>query len=48
MHANEIHWGIELETTLPASDDTPIGAYHHGPQVPWLPSGWRADENQPY
>jgi hypothetical protein len=26
MNANEIAFGIEFETTLPASDTTPIGA----------------------
>lgn len=45
MNANEMVWGIELETTLPAADDTPIGSYHHGCQVPWLPTGWRAERD---
>jgi hypothetical protein len=31
MNANEIAFGIEFETTLPNSDTTPIGPYHHGP-----------------
>ena len=39
MNANQIAFGIEFETTLPASDTTPIGPYHHGYQVPWLPEG---------
>lgn len=43
MHANEMIWGIELETTLPASDDTRIGGRHNGCQVPWLPAGWKAE-----
>ena len=45
MNANEIAFGIEFETTLPNSDTTPIGPYHHGYQVPWLPTGWRAERD---
>ena len=45
MNANEIAFGIEFETTLPASDTTPIGPYHGGYQVPWLPEGWRAERD---
>jgi hypothetical protein len=45
MHANDIAFGIEFETTLPASDNTPIGPYHHGTQVPWLPTGWKAERD---
>lgn len=45
MNANQIAFGIEFETTLPASDTTPIGPYHHGYQVPWLPQGWRAEKD---
>ena len=45
MNANEIAFGIEFETTLPSSDTTPIGPYHHGYQVPWLPTGWRAERD---
>ena len=45
MNANEIAFGIEFETTLPNSDTTPIGPYHHGCQVPWLPTGWRAERD---
>ena len=45
MNANEIAFGIEFETTLPANDTTPIGAYHHGVQVPWLPEGWKAERD---
>lgn len=45
MNANEIAWGIELETTLPASDDTRIGAYHAGLPVAWLPAGWKAERD---
>lgn len=45
MNANEIAFGIEFETTLPASDTTPIGGYKHGLQVPWLPAGWKAERD---
>lgn len=45
MNANEIAWGIELEMTLPERDTTPIGPYHRGHQVPWLPEGWRAERD---
>ena len=45
MIANDIAFGIEFETTLPANDDTPIGRYHAGVQVPWLPAGWRAEND---
>ncbi len=45
MHANDIAFGIEFETTLPASDTTPIGGYHSGVQVPWLPRGWKAERD---
>jgi hypothetical protein len=45
MNANEIAFGIEFETTLPNHDTTPIGPYHHGYQVPWLPAGWRAEHD---
>jgi hypothetical protein len=45
MNANQIAFGIEFETTLPATDSTPIGPYHHGYQVPWLPEGWRAEKD---
>ena len=45
MNANEIAFGLEFETTLPATDTTPIGPYHGGYQVPWLPEGWRAERD---
>ncbi len=45
MNANEISFGIEFETTLPGTDNTPIGPYHHGYQVPWLPTGWKAERD---
>ena len=45
MNANQIAFGIEFETTLPSSDATPIGPYHAGYQVSWLPEGWRAEHD---
>lgn len=45
MNASQIAFGIEVETTLPSTDTTPIGPYHHGYQVPWLPAGWRAERD---
>ncbi|AMV31673.1 Putative amidoligase enzyme [Pirellula sp. SH-Sr6A] len=45
MNANEIFFGLEFETTLPNSDTTPIGPYHNGYQVPWLPNGWKAERD---
>jgi hypothetical protein len=41
MNANELTFGIEIETIAPdsavTSDGLRIGAYHHGIQVPYLP-----------
>ena len=45
MNANAIAWGIEIETTLPNSDTTPIGGYHQGLPVAWLPEGWKAERD---
>lgn len=45
MNANEITFGIEIETTLPSRDTTPIGRRHAGLPVEWLPAGWRAEED---
>lgn len=45
MQASQIQFGIEIETTLPSSDRTPIGGYHRGLQVPWLPRGWKAERD---
>jgi hypothetical protein len=44
MNANEISFGIEIETHVPAGA-TPIGHYHAGVQVPWLPIGWKAERD---
>jgi hypothetical protein len=45
MEADQIFFGVEFESTLSADDDTPIGPYHHGIQVPWLPAGWKAERD---
>lgn len=45
MNANQIAFGIEIETTLPNSDATPIGGYHRGLPVAWLPPGWKAERD---
>lgn len=45
INANEIAFGVEIETTLPASNDTPIGGYHRGLPVAWLPQGWKAERD---
>jgi hypothetical protein len=45
MEADQIFFGVEFESTLSAHDDTPIGPYHHGIQVPWLPAGWKAERD---
>lgn len=42
--AADIRWGVELETHVPVNA-TPIGRYHRGIQVPWLPDGWRAEKD---
>lgn len=44
INVNEIGFGIEIETHVPANA-TPIGHYHNGVQVPWLPSGWKAERD---
>ncbi len=42
MQANEITFGVEIETTLPQSDNTSVGGYHCGIPVPYL-DGWKAE-----
>jgi len=42
MNVNDITFGVELETTLPAGA-TPLGGHGRGVQIPWLPEGWLAD-----
>ena len=45
MHANDIAFGIEIETHMPGTDRTPIGGYHNGLPVAWLPEGWKAERD---
>ena len=45
MHANDIAFGIEIETHMPGNDRTPIGGYHNGLPVAWLPAGWKAERD---
>ena len=44
-NANQICFGIEVETHISADDPTAVGPYHHGYQVPWLPTGWKAERD---
>lgn len=41
MKACDITFGIEIETHIP-SGSCPVGAYHVGQQVSWLPQGWKS------
>ena len=47
MNANEMTFGIEIETIAPDSavqnDGLRIGPYRRGIQVPYLPAGWKAE-----
>jgi hypothetical protein len=49
MNANELTFGIEIETIAPPSavenDGLRIGSYRHGIQVPYLPRGWKAEQD---
>lgn len=45
MNANSIRYGIELETTLPRTNNTPIGHYHNGFSVAWLETGWKVESD---
>ena len=42
MNANEMTFGVEIETHMPAGSVWP-GSHGCGQQVPWLPAGWLAD-----
>jgi hypothetical protein len=42
--ANELTFGIEFETTMPAGAVI-AGGYHRGTQVNWLPEGWTAQRD---
>jgi len=47
MNANDLTFGVEIETIAPDSavrnDGLRIGAYKRGVQVPYLPTGWKAE-----
>jgi hypothetical protein len=49
MNANEMTFGVEVETAAPQSavenDNLRIGAYHQGIQVSYLPRGWKAERD---
>jgi len=49
MDAKTCDWGLEIETIVPEatlrSENMRIGAYHHGIQVPYLPTGWKAEHD---
>lgn len=49
MNANEMTFGIEIETIAPNSavqnDGLRIGGYRRGIQVPYLPAGWKAESD---
>jgi hypothetical protein len=49
INANVLTFGIEIETVAPEhlveTDHLRIGAYHHGIQVPYLPTGWKAERD---
>jgi len=49
MNANDWSYGIEIETAAPESaienDGLRIGSYHRGIQVPYLPTGWKAERD---
>lgn len=45
MHANDLTFGIEIETIAPTTafaEGLQIGSYYNGIQVPYLPTGWMA------
>jgi hypothetical protein len=49
MNANELTFGIEIETTLANTtirrENMRVGGYHSGVQVPYLPQGWTAERD---
>lgn len=53
MNANQLTFGIEIETFCPqsllvetsSSEALVIGSRHHGVQVPYLPTGWKAEHD---
>lgn len=49
MNANEMTFGIEIETIAPenavTNEGLRVGPYHYGNQVPYLPTGWKAERD---
>lgn len=45
MNANEIKFGIEVETHLSKADQTQVGSYRYPNQVEWLPLGWKVGKD---
>jgi hypothetical protein len=45
IDVNEMTFGIEIETVLPAEVVIQVGHYHQGVQVPELPAGWNAQRD---
>ena len=49
MNAKDITFGIEIELTISErtvrNERMTIGHYHHGVQVPFLPTGWKAERD---
>lgn len=44
MQANQIKFGVEIETVIPVGRVN-VGGYHRGTQVSWLPQGWKAERD---
>ena len=42
--ATAITFGVEIECYMDTGA-TPVGSYHNGHQVPWLPTGWNAQHD---
>jgi hypothetical protein len=49
MNANDLTFGVEIETVAPESavhnHGLRIGSYRHGIRVPYLPAGWTAERD---
>lgn len=48
LNADQLTFGIEIETIAPETalaDGLRIGAYRRGVQVPYLPTGWKAESD---
>lgn len=49
VNINEVFFGVELETVVAIEtvdrEQMRVGTYHHGIQVPFLPTGWTAESD---